>query len=238
MGVKKTAGMVVLAAVVVGGGFVYLNFGSILTQTAEKIASGALGVKVDIGAINVSLSDKKVTVNSIKIANPPGYSKPHAVTVDSVKIGLNTASKELIDFNDIQVKGSVVNLEVNEKGMNLNDLKALAARKEQKESAGSEQVRVIVQHMVIDSTTINPSISILDREIKPIHMPAITFSKMGSGSGMDANAAIEQVLTRYLSEVQKAAREGGMLNGLPGELGDIKKNLGGVAADKLKNLLR
>jgi len=228
-GTKKPIALVVLAAVVLGGGYLYLNFGSMITRTAETIASNALGVTVNIGSITVSLSDKKVTVNTLEIANPPGYSKPYAMTADKILIGLNTASKQLIDFKDIVVKGSVVNLEVNEKGMNLHDLKRLAARKEQKESVGSEQVRVIVEHMVIDASVINPSITLIPREIQPIRMPAITFSGIGKGSGMNADDAIVQVLTKYLSAIEEAARDGGMLNGLPGGLGDVKKTLDDAA---------
>ncbi len=229
--------IIVLLAVALGVGYVALNFGSLLTRTAEKIASDALGVKVTIGSIDVSLSDKKVTVRKVEIANPPGYSKPNAMTVESILIGLNTASKQLIDFNDIQVKGSVVNLEVNEKGMNLNDLKALAGRKKQKESVGSEQIRVIVQHMVIDASTINPTITLIKGDIPPIHMPAVNVSGIGTGGGVNAGDAIGQVLTQYLSEVQKSARDGGMLNGLPNQLGDVKKTIDN-AAGKLKGLLR
>lgn len=234
---KKSGALIVLGALAIGGAYIYLNFGSLITQTAEKIASGALGVKVAIGRIDVSLSDKKVTVHKVQIANPKGYSKPYAMTVDSILIGLNTASKQLIDFNDIQVKGSVVNLEVNEKGMNLNDLKALASRKEQKESAGSEQVRVIVKHMVIDATTINPSITLLKRDIKPIQMPAIKLSDIGSGGGMNAGDAIGLVLTKYLASVQSAARNGGMLKGLPAELGGVD-NLLDDAAGRLQKLFK
>lgn len=226
--------LVVLAA---GGVYLYMNFGSLLTRTAEKIASNALGVSVDIGSINVSLQDKKVTVNTLEIGNPPGYKTPYAVKADSIAIGLNTASKELIDFKDIQVKGSVVNLEVNEKGsMNLNDLKTLANQKKQTESVGSEAIRVIVKHMVIDASTIKPTISLLDKDIDPITLPALTFNNIGSGSGIPVKDAIVQVMTKYLNEAQGAARRSGALAGVPGFDGVTK--VIDDAKDSLKKLFQ
>lgn len=227
---------VIAALTVTAGVYAYQNLGGWVTREAEHIASEALGVKVSIGSIHISLGEKKVTVSSIKIANPPGYKKSHAITADGILIGLNTASKEIIDFKDIQVKGSVVNLEVNEKGMNLYDLRALASRKEQRQSAGSEQVRVIVQHMVIDASTINPSISMIDREVSPIKMPAITFSNMGKGGGMEAGDAVVHILTKYIVAAERSARQSGMLGGLPG-VGDAEK-IFDDAAGNLKKLFK
>lgn len=234
---KKSVGLIVLAAIVAAGVYLYWNLGGMVTRTAENIASGALGVKVNIGSIHISLTDKKVTVNTLEIGNPPGYRKAHAITAKGIDIGLNTASKQLIDFDKIEVKGSVVNLEVNDKGnMNLNDLKRLANRKEQRESAGSEQVRVIVRHMVIGASVINPSISMIERDIEPIRLPAIRFADIGKGGGINADDAIAQVVGKYLSSVEGAARSSGMLNGLPG-MGEVEKTLND-AAGSLKSLFK
>jgi hypothetical protein len=233
---KKPIKLIMLATLLLGGVYLYMNLGGLITRTAEKIASDALGVRVNIGNINVSLQDKKVTVNRLEISNPPGYRETNAMTAEKIIIALNTASKKLVDFKDVQVIGSVVNLEVNEKGMNLNDLKNLANRKKQKESVGSEQVRVIVQHMVVAASVINPSITLLNRDIQPLHMPAIKLSGIGQGGGVNADVAIVKVLTQYLNAVEREARESGMLNDMPG-IGDVKRTLDD-AAGGLKKLFQ
>lgn len=229
--------LLAFVAVLLGGGvYLYFNLNAIILRTTENIATNALGVNVDIGSIDISLSDKKVTVNGIEIDNPPGYSGANAITAERIMIGLNTASKELIDFSDIEVKGSVVNLEVSQKGMNLLDLKNLANSKEQKESAGSEQIRVIIKRMVIDATTINPRISLIDRDLASIKMPALKFNNIGSGGGSNANEVIVQVLTKYINAIQTEARQSGLLNGvsIPG-VDDVEKTLN-KAKDAIKGL--
>lgn len=232
---KKNMTLIIVCALLLGGGFyLYQNFGNFITRTAERIASDALGVPVNIGSIRVSLSDKKVSVNSLKIGNPPGYRGAHAMTADAILIGFNTASKELIDFKDIQVKGSVVYLEVNEKGMNLVDLKTLANQRKQKESVGSEQIRVIVRNMLIDASIINSRITFVDHDIPPINMPPLTFSNIGSGRGIEAKDAIVQILSRYFTSVEKEARKSGMLNDIPG-MNDARKAIDD-AATNLKKL--
>lgn len=234
---KNPIKLIALVAIVAVGGYLYLNLGSLITRTAETIASNALGVAVDIGSIDVSLADKTVKVNTLKVGNPPGYRAAHAMTAEQITITLNTASEKLVDFKDIQVLGSEVYMEVNEKGMNLTDLKRLAAGKEQRESAGSEQVRFIIERMVIGASVIHPSISMLDREIAPISLPAINFSGIGKGGAVNAGDAIVQVMGKYLTAVEGAVRKEGLLSGLPGGVGDVKKTLDD-AAGGLQNLLR
>lgn len=231
---KPIVAVVLLLAI---AGYLYFNLGGFITRTAEKIASDALGVKVNIGRIEVSLSDMRAMVHSLKISNPPGYRKPYAMTAERILIGLNAASKQLIDFKDIEVKGSVVNLEINEKGMNLADLKTLAAGKEQKESVGSEQVRVIIKHMVIEASVINTSITMLDRDVAPLRLPAMAFNNIGSGSGMPAGSAVEQVFSKYLSAVISAAQQNGLLDSMLPSLNDTKGTLDNTAK-KLNKLFR
>jgi hypothetical protein len=233
---SKPTKYIVLALLVAAGGYLYLNMGSMVTRTAEKIASDALGVAVDIGSIHVSLANKTVEVRGLQVSNPPGYRTPYAVAAKTIAIGLNTASKKLIDFKNIEVKGSEVYFEVTEHGINLDDLKKLANRKKQKESVGSEQVRVIVQHMVIDASVIHPRIAILDREIASFTMPAIRISGIGQGKGgTNAGEVVVQVMTKYLNAVRNAVSNNGVLDGLPSSVGDVEKTLNN-AADTLKNL--
>lgn len=233
---------IILGAITLGlltaGIYLYFNLGSIITRTTERIAGNALGVAVDIGHIDLSLSEKKVIVSGIKISNPKGYKGSHIITTDTISIGLNTATRELIDFKDIQVTGSVVNLEVNENGMNLIDLKNLAGKKKQKESTGSKQIRVIVKNMVIDASVIKPRITFLDRDLGDITVPALRFSNLGQGGGMDAGDAIASVLSKYLGAVEKQARQSGLFNGVGvPNMKDVEKTLDN-AKDTIKGLFQ
>ena len=228
---KRIIILTVLVLLLSGGLYLYRNLGGMIVQQAERIASEAIGVKVDIGSINVSLADKKVTVRGIAIANPPGFKQPHALTAESIDITLNTANNELIDFKDITVKGSVIELEVNEHGMNVLALKDLANRKEQKQKAANETLKVIIQRMVIDATTVRPSLTLLSRDSEPLHLPPLTFSGIGQGKSVTAGDAIVRILNEYLALVAKQAAGGGLIQKLPGSE-DIEKG----ADDALKSI--
>jgi hypothetical protein len=233
-----------LSILIAGGVFVYLNFGNWAKNLTEKIASDALGVRVQISSLHISLKDKEVRVNNLRIHNPRGYKTPHAMTTKQIKIGLNTASKELIDFKNIQVNGTTIYLEVTEKGNNLSDMKKLAAAKPQKKSIGSEQVRVIIKKMTIGASTLKPSITLLGGSLGSIDIPAISFSNIGKkDKGVLAKEAITQILTKYMSVAEKNAGTAGFLKGIGGNVEktikgtenqiknigkDFEKNIGGI----------
>lgn len=233
---KKYIACAVLAAALLAGGYLYMNAGALITRTAERIASGALGVPVGIGSIHVSLADKKVRVLTLRIGNPPGYRHPYALTAGEIDIGLRAASQTLVDFEDITVKDSVVYFEMTPRGSNLADLKTLAAGKKQKASPGSAEIRVIVQHMMVDASVIRPSVSLLGGDLPEIPMPAVTLTGIGKEGGARADTAVSQLLTQYLSAAQRAVADSGLLRRLP-TADDAKKTLND-AGGKLKSLFR
>jgi len=214
--------------VVIAGVFLYINFGNLAKNAAERIATNALGVNVSISSLSFSLKDKNATIKGVRISNPPGFKNAHTITADNIVIGLNTASKELIDFKDIQVNGTVINLEVTEKGTNLNALQKLTQQRKQKKAVGSEQVRVIVRQMTINQSTINPSVTLLGRDIGSIKLPAVRVSGIGQNSnGALAQDAVRQIITQYLKAAERQAGREGIL----GNVGAIRKDIENAVDD-------
>jgi len=214
--------------VVIAGVFLYINFGNLAKNAAERIVTNALGVNVHISSLSFSLKDKNATIKSVRISNPPGFKNAHIITANNIVIGLNTASKELIDFKDVQVNGTVINLEVTEKGTNLNALKKLTAQKKQKKAVGSKQIRVIVRQMVINESTINPSITLLNRDIGAIKLPVVRVSGIGQNSnGALAQDAVRQIITKYLKAAERQAGREGVL----GNVNAIKKDIENAVDD-------
>ncbi len=237
--ITKSTISILFLILVAGGIFLYLNFSNIAKNLTEKIASDALGVKVRIASLDIFLQDKEVIVNGLRIGNPPGYKNANVMTAEKITIELNTVSKELIDFKNIRVDGSVINLEVTEKGNNLSDLKKLTEAKPQKESVGSEQVRVIVKNITIGSSTLNPSITLLGNSLGSITIPPVSLSGIGKRqNGVVAADAIKQVLTKYMSVAERKADTTGLINtnssivdAVGGEIKDLGKSIGGLFGD-------
>lgn len=244
---KKKILLLLLAIVVIGGGYLYFNFNSIVLRTTEKVATNALGVKVTIDDFNLALTDKRVTVSGIRIANPEGYKGPYIMEIGSVDVGLNTANKSLIDFKNIDVNDSVVNVEINQKGMNVLDLKKkLASGSSEKavepsEATAKEAIKVIVERAAINATTINTNVTFLERDIASITMPSVTFRDIGKNDDTSAGDAMKQIFSKYMAAVQNQVSKNGGLSGvdIPGltsSLGESIKDTTEDVKNKIKGL--
>lgn len=222
--------------------FLYMNFNNMALRTSEKIASSALGVQVKIGTMDIALTDKKVTVGDIMIANPQGYKGSYIMEVGQIDIGLKTASSDFIDFNNIDVSDSVVNVEINESGANIVDFKRMldAPENEGKPSTSAEEaIKVIVEKAAINSSTIKVDVSFLNKEVPSLTMPAVRFNNLGKGGGgIEAEAAMTQIFSRYLGEVRREVAKHDAIEGLgiPG-ISDAKSVID-AAVDDVTNTIK
>lgn len=202
-------------ALLFGGGlYLYMNMGSIAEKLAEKYASEALGVAVNIGSVDVSLQERRVTVNGIKIDNPSGYTGAHAATVGQVHITAGDLSAELLQFKDVSVNDADIYLEVTPNGTNLSDIRNNLNRNAGKNpSAGEKAVKVILDKLVMNGT-IHPSVTIADITVEAFTMPPLTLHNIGGSNGAPVGEAIAQIWVPLSRQVIQAANKQGLLQGL------------------------
>lgn len=218
--VKKTAklslylfGFFVLL-VVVGGVYLYVNLNDLAKPLIEQVATDTLGVPVTLGGLDISLEDKKVSVTNITIANPPGYQKPHAIMVGSVVIAAETLSKDLLNFARVGVDGTTVNLEVTGQGTNLGDLKQKLDERSEQSNQGPE-INVIVQKFSMTKAQLNPSVTLLKRDLAFVEVPDIHLSGIGEKeNGIVAQDALAQIMQAVLQRFSSSANSAGFLEGL------------------------
>lgn len=210
------------AALVLGGGaLLYLNMGSIAKQLAEDYASRALGVKVEIGGLDISVQESKVGISNLKVANPDGYKKPYVLTVQHVNIVAGNLGRELLEFRDVSVEGADVYLEINVGGTNLGDIrKKLNPAVGAPQSEGEKALKVILDKLLMNGK-VHTSIIFLDKEIEPFVLPPVTVSGIGrenGGNGALAGEAVAVIWNELSKTVMSAANQKGYLAGLSPEI--------------------
>ncbi len=201
---------------VAGGIYIYVNMDSLAQQLSEQVASKALGVPVTIGSVHISLEEKRVDVKDINIANPKGYKNPNAIEVDSVVIAAETLSKELLSFARVEVNGTTTNLEVNGKSTNLGDLKKnIDAQQGDVAPSKEPQIKVIVKRFSMTKAQINPSVTLLERDLAFVTVPDIHLTGIGEKEGgVLAQDAIAQIMDAVLGQFNSYANGAGFLEGL------------------------
>ncbi len=225
--VKKAAktSLVLFSAFVIllvcGVGYVYVNMGSLAKQLTESVASTALGVPVTIGKMDISLDENKVVVSNILISNPDGYKKENAVSIDTVTVAAESFSKTLLSFARVEVDGTNVNLEVNQNGTNLGDLQANIAKiqGQSQDKKMATDMKVIVKKFSLTKAQLNPSITLLDKDLAFITVPDVILNDIGKKeNGILAQEAVAQIMGATLSQFNRAANGAGFLEGLPLDL--------------------
>jgi len=244
--VKKTAKLSLylfsafVILVVAGGAYFYVNMGSIAKQMTEKVATDALGVSVRIADMQISLEDKKVVVRNIRIANPKGYNKSEAITINEIVVVGESFSKELLTFSRVSVDGTMANLEVSPNGTNLGDIKKIVDGKSAASGSSGSSVstapKVIVKKLSITKAQLNPSVTLLDKDLAFVTVPDVHLSGIGQKeNGLVAQEAVEQIATALLDQLNKSANGAGFLGGLSL---DVLNDIGVSTVDVFKKNLK
>jgi hypothetical protein len=222
MSISKTAMTVssVAMAMIFGGGvFLFLNFGALAKNIAERIASDTLNVPVSISSVNVALQEKTVIVSGVKVGNPQEYDGAYAATMDKIYMKADTLSQTLLRFNDITVSGTEVYLEVHPDGTNLTDIKNTVDTKAAAGDKAAQQIKVIIESMRIEKMNVNPKVLLPGvANIEPIAVPDIILRGIGvKENGVLASEAIAQIWADIARRVSKAANEAGYYEGMSPE---------------------
>ena len=231
MGMKKNLMGGVAVLLIGGGAYLYMNMGNIAKNITEKMASDALGVKVSIADLDISLPEKKIAVRGIRVANPAGYTDPYALSVDLVSVKLKSLSKELIVFDDISVVGTNINLEVNQNGTNLNDIKSNLKSGAKPKAASSKSdgekavpVKIVIRNMLIGDASLTPRVLLIGGNGSAVHMPDIRLSGIGEKeNGILVRDALGQIWDKVTKVATKSASGAGFLEGISS---DALKDLG------------
>ncbi|MBI1300215.1 MAG: hypothetical protein GC137_01020 [Alphaproteobacteria bacterium] len=232
---------VVVFLFIAGVIYFYVNAGSIVKQVAENTGTQALGVPVTIGSVDVNFNERTVQVDNIKIANPKGFKKDHAIKIERISIVGESFSMPLLTFKDIVVTGTDVNLEVSPEITNLGQLRKnaqnlSAASSEPIETKSGEQVKVIVKTFKMVSARINPSVTLVNKDLEPVVAPDVLLTNIGRvENGVVAQEAIAQIMSSVFRELSVISNNSGFLEGLSLE---SLNEIGVTTIDAFKNNLQ
>lgn len=231
-----TAASLATALLFGGGVYLFLNIDSVVRAVSERVASEALGVDVDVGSVKVNFHEKSVTVRNVKVGNPPGYKGARAATIEAIYLKAHTLSDAMLNFQDINVTGTDLYLEVTPNATNLSDIKKNVDAKAAQGSAAAEQIKVIIENMRIESLYIRPTALLAGLEMQPVRVPDIVLQGIGrKENGVLAREAIGQIWKAVAKEAGAAANEAGYYQGVSPE---ALNELGAGQIDVLKQQIK
>ena len=254
---KVLIGLVVLVIIIAAAAYYVLgNLDSIVEHAIEKYGSEALKTSVEVGSVNIKLTEGSAQINDLTIDNPKGFKTDYLFHMGTTRVQLDPKrlSAELIVIKEVLLDGPSVNYELSMKGSNVDALiknleSASGGSSDSSGSSGSGPKLIIENFIFSNGEVVATSNVVKDKTLKT-KLPKIHMTNLGGSSGGTPEEITKQVVNELLREIAKAAKNldlsslmneemlkelgKGKLNDATG--GELEKLEESGAVDKLKKL--
>ena len=203
---------VVVLVVIIAAALFYLwsSLDALVAHVIEKYGSQTTQTSVRVLSVDIDLQSGAGSVNELKVGNPKGFSSPNAFTLGgiTVKIDIESITKDPIIINEITVQSPYVVYEINKSGQsNIDALKKAIAQttgsgKSAPKSEESGGPGVVIRKFVIDNGEIEARVAALGGEPLSAKLPRIQLNNIGQKEGGATPAQITgQVLNALINRV-------------------------------------
>lgn len=236
--------VVAVLVVAIGAGVAFLssNLDSIVKKVIETVGTEVAGVKVSVGDVKISLSEGKATIAGLTVANPPGFSAPHAFKLGAIAVALDTGSLTAnpIVIKDISVAAPEVTYEMGASGgSNIDAIQRNVAAKtaggsaaDKKAADKGEEKKLVIDRLAISRGTVNLATAIPGVKSSAT-LADIVLTGIGRKSG---GASAGEVAKQVMDALTKSALSAGKSMGI-GSMGDaVKGAVPGDAGGALKGV--
>ncbi len=231
---------VLIIALLVGGVIIAAaNIDGLVKAGIEKGGTYATGVETTVEGVDVALFSGTLTMNTLQIDNPNGFSTPHFMTLGDtdVEIKLASISQDKIIVPKVHLSGIEVYLDKGNNPSNYNAILNNLKRFESDETAPPTDTAkddvaskpVVIESFVLEDISVHvanmPGVSMLTGDVA-VTIPRIELKNIGEKEAMSIGDIVGLVVKTVLSA---AIENGGGI--LPSDvLGDLAGGLGSLSS--------
>ena len=217
--IKVTLAIVFLVVLLVVGAIfaVLMNLEGIVEDAVETRGPEVTLTPVDLGGVNIKLFQGLAELNHFEIANPQGFTSPHAFKVDVLRVKVDPSSirSGIIVLDDITLEG--VSLIAEQKGLttNIQELHDAIKKFTGRQAAGGptndtntdgakQEPRFVLKHLSFK----NNSMSLLTENYGSytLDIPALERNNLGGDQGLTASELAVAILEPILENAEQAAK--------------------------------
>jgi uncharacterized protein involved in outer membrane biogenesis len=208
--IGSIAGAVVL---VVAGAAVYLlrSLDGIVARAIERHGSEALGTRVTVGAVHLSPRTGEGVIETLAVANPPGYSKASAISIGKVTLRLEvgTLASNPVVVREVLIEAPRVRYEVDAAARaNLDVIKANAQRRPA-EASDAEATRLVVRTLTASDGSIDADATAVGGTSETLKLDTLRLTNLGGNDGAPPDVVAHELASAIQKAVSRAvAREG------------------------------
>jgi len=212
---KFTLGFILIIVLAIGAVIYYLltNLDALVEAAIEEHGSKATQTAVRVDKVRIDLADGAGAVYGLTVANPKGFSDPHAFSLSQIriKIDIQSLKEEPYVIDEITVRAPRVFAEINKnRKNNLNELKknlpvgtATAKTRQDKTTDGP---RLIIRRVLFSDGNIQAKVVPLNKEYQ-VKLPTLSMTNIGGKNGATPAQIAKEIIGRFtdmaVAEVKK-----------------------------------
>ncbi len=222
------------AAAAVVGLVAYFRLNGLVRDAIVRYASQATQTAVTVRSVSISPLSGTGSLRGLAIANPSGYSKESALSVEDIRIRISPASllTGTVVVNEVLVASPWIRWEIRVGESNLGRLKRTlegppAPPAKGKKAAEGPGRKVIVEHFILKDARVKVTSAVggaSEMTLPDLHLRDI--GKKGGG------ATVKDVLSQVLSATFRAVMESGSGSALQSAGASVLDKLGGLFKKK------
>jgi len=223
--------VVVLLAILVGGFiFLFMNAGSLIEGLIETVGTETTGTSVEVGSVEFDLGAGSAGIFNFTIDNPDGFSNANAFSLDEISIVLDAenSTRELLVLSEVVVASPQVLYEIaDEGGSNIDALRANIEEHQGSMGSGGgssssgSDTKMIIDRLRFTGGTV---VATARGEQVEVDLPPLTLTNIGRASGgetaSEIAAQVADQLTQHVmqtvarSEIERQLGVDGVLDGV------------------------
>jgi hypothetical protein len=215
--------LIIVIALAVGLYYVWTSLDALVEAAIEKYGSQTTQTAVQVHEVRLkeTIAQGKGSIAGISVANPKGFSTPHAFTLGQIQtqIDIKTITQSPIVINEIIVAAPQMFFEINnDRKANFNVLKdnisrampAKPAGKQTEAKAPETETKIIIRRLLIQDGKVQATIVPLDGKQLSTRLPRIELKNLGGKGGSTPGEIAKQVLNVVVDRTRAAVSELGI----------------------------
>jgi hypothetical protein len=196
--------------------FLWTNLDWIVKNAIEHYGSQAMGTAVRVDSVRLRPGQGKGAIEGLTVANPPGYSAPHVLSLGGISISIApsavTANPVVID--EIRIAAPLVVYEMNDEAVANVDVlkKSLTAGQPVRTGDNgrkSDEKRLRIKRLVIENARAEIHVAALGNKPRTIALSHLEMSDIGGRNGAPPLEVAKQIVSAILAEVSTEVGKAG-----------------------------
>ncbi len=207
---KRILFAVIAVVVLVAAGvawFVMTKGNDIVARAIESYGSAATGTSVDVGRVELALTQGRGDIEGLAIGNPSGYSSAYFLKIDDIKLALDLGSLagRVPVVKEALVDAAHLNVEQHGQTTNLTDIEHRitgADTGSKSQAAASDEGRIIIDRFRLTHGRVTLTSDLL-KHPEDLELADVSVDAIGRASG---GVTYEQAAEAVLDPILHAAR--------------------------------